>query len=131
MSTHCSQRCGVRHQRARRKGREYGKPITWTWSDFMRMAAAFDYCCAYCGTKPGRLDPDHVVPLSRGGANAITNLLPTCASCNSDKSALSLDVWAEARARRKMSAVATSWPADDRRYWHLTDVVLTDTVHAA
>ena len=39
--------------------------------------------CAYCG-KPGADSFDHVVPLSRGGANDISNLLPAHIRCNQD-----------------------------------------------
>lgn len=28
---------------------------------------------------------DHIVPLARGGTNAITNLQPACGACNSSK----------------------------------------------
>jgi hypothetical protein len=128
---HCSRRCSRKAGRITRRTREHNVTGSWTWSDFMRMAAAFNYCCAYCGTKPDRLDPEHVVALSRGGTNTISNLLPTCASCNGDKAALSLDVWAERRARRGLPMLVTTWSADDLRYWHLTSVHDAVISHAA
>lgn len=45
------------------------------------------YTCQYCGAQPGlgRLTLDHVVPQSRGGAWAWTNLVAACLACNSAK----------------------------------------------
>lgn len=96
---------------------------TWTWGAFMRMSEKFDYCCAYCGGHPARLDPDHVVPLSRGGSNALTNLLPSCLACNSDKRDLSLAEWSQDRHRRGLPVRNTAWTVGDTRYVHLTSVL--------
>jgi 5-methylcytosine-specific restriction endonuclease McrA len=120
----CSKRCSRRVHRWRRKASERNAPGTFTWSEFMRLARRFDYCCAYCGDKPGQLEPDHVIPLSRGGSNSTTNLLPSCHACNTDKSANFLDEWAESRERRSLPPRATNWAPEDRRYWHLTDAML-------
>jgi 5-methylcytosine-specific restriction endonuclease McrA len=40
--------------------------------------------CVYCGGPYEHLD--HVVPLSRGGAHSLDNLVPSCAHCNLTKS---------------------------------------------
>jgi len=48
--------------------------------------------CAYCDAPAEHLD--HVVPISRGGADAAHNLLPACAPCNLSKSDKSLAQWA-------------------------------------
>jgi 5-methylcytosine-specific restriction endonuclease McrA len=40
--------------------------------------------CAYCG-EGGPLEADHRIPLSRGGTNAIDNILPACRRCNAKK----------------------------------------------
>lgn len=53
----CSDRCSKRLARRRRRAREHNTLNQWRWSDFMRIARKFDYCCAYCGDKPGQLDP--------------------------------------------------------------------------
>jgi hypothetical protein len=116
----CSKKCARRRHKRRRRTREAATYGEWRWSDFMRVARKFGYCCAYCGVKPERLDPDHVVPLSKGGPNIIGNLLPACARCNTDKRDLSLDDWDADRHRRGLPPVATSWAAEDRRYHHLT-----------
>lgn len=43
--------------------------------------------CQYCGLQPGRhvLTLDHVVPVSRGGGWAWSNLVAACPGCNSIK----------------------------------------------
>jgi len=48
--------------------------------------------CAYCGEKL-TLETrtiDHIVPLSEGGSNYITNFFPACTHCNALKASLSL-----------------------------------------
>jgi 5-methylcytosine-specific restriction endonuclease McrA len=117
---YCTERCSVRAKKERRRGREAQVFGWWTWSDFMRMARGFGYHCAYCGCKPERLNPDHVVPLSKGGANTIANILPTCMPCNSDKRDLSLTEWAADRQRRHLEPRCTSWEVGDSRFYHLT-----------
>lgn len=53
----------------------------------------FNSCCAYCGCKLKYCDMaiDHFVSLNMGGGNEDTNLFPSCSSCNSRKSDLSLE----------------------------------------
>lgn len=44
--------------------------------------------CAYCGT-PGtdaELEIDHIIPVSRGGSNHMSNLTTACRACNQTKS---------------------------------------------
>jgi hypothetical protein len=119
----CSARCARKAAKLRRRTREAGTYGDWRWSDFMRIARKFNYCCAYCRTKPDRLDPDHVVPLSRGGPNTTTNLLPACPACNCDKRALSLSAWADSRHERGLPPVRTSWSASDPLFAHLTALI--------
>ncbi len=44
------------------------------------------FACVYCGAVNG-LEVDHVVPLSRGGANTMQNIVVACRSCNATKNA--------------------------------------------
>ena len=121
----CSKRCSKKMSRQRRRAREADAPGTYTWSEFMRIARKFNYTCAYCGERPDRLDPDHVVPLSRGGSNSPSNILPCCLMCNASKNAMTLHEWERWLADRAMPARATKWDAGDQRYTHLADAVLT------
>ncbi len=52
-----------------------------------------DYTCRYCGVKGGRLECDHVVPLSRGGSNEPDNLTAACFDCNRSKRDHLLEEW--------------------------------------
>lgn len=66
--------------------------------------------CVYCGRKPEVVD--HVMPISRGGLEHSTNLVPSCRACNSSKYNRLLSEWREDRVRhgvkvsKKVAAVA-------------------------
>ena len=52
--------------------------------------------CVYChADEPSHID--HVVALSRGGADELSNLLPACADCNKSKGAKPLGQWLRSR----------------------------------
>jgi len=44
-----------------------------------------DATCQYCGKSAPDGEPDHVLPLSRGGTDATTNLVWACKDCNRSK----------------------------------------------
>ena len=48
--------------------------------------------CAYCGCPITlrEMQADHVVPLHKGGADEVGNMLPACRSCNHYKSTLTV-----------------------------------------
>lgn len=56
----------------------------FTVEEWIELCIRYKDKCAYCGIET-TLTADHVVPLSRGGTNYITNILPACKSCNSKK----------------------------------------------
>jgi 5-methylcytosine-specific restriction endonuclease McrA len=64
-----------------------------TSADVERLLHRFDHRCAYCGARGQTLHIDHVVPICRGGAHTIGNLLPACAKCNLRKGRLTLTEW--------------------------------------
>jgi hypothetical protein len=52
------------------------------------IKAAWNDCCAYCGTPPiddDSLTIDHVKPKARGGEDRTTNCIPACRRCNHNK----------------------------------------------
>lgn len=49
--------------------------------------------CVYCGKKSDSLQIDHVVPLSRGGADDVTNAVTACPKCNISKHNKTLIFW--------------------------------------
>ena len=69
------------------RGAESEAPDARTaWMDLREQVLARDrYTCAYCGGLAGQVD--HVVPLAKGGSNALTNLVAACRRCNNPKGA--------------------------------------------
>ena len=122
----CGRSCQKRSGKAVRRAKEYGAQGTYTWAQLTHLWATFGKACAYCQS-PTSLDAiqaEHVVALARGGSNNIGNILPSCASCNSDKRDLTLSEWKLDRARRELQPVVTTWHASDSRYRHLTPATL-------
>lgn len=126
---YCSHAHKVKALKNRRRGREHGSTSHYTWAEVMRLfIGSFGRCCAYCEQPiAGQPEPDHVVPLSRGGSNSITNILPSCSLCNADKRDLFLHEWAADRARLGKPERVTAWAMDDARFAHLTDALLVVT----
>lgn len=54
--------------------------------------ARYSRTCAYCSDPAEHID--HILPISKGGADAPHNLLPACAPCNLSKGAKTLAEWA-------------------------------------
>jgi 5-methylcytosine-specific restriction endonuclease McrA len=74
------------HQRKRRL-RAGGQ---FTKAEWLALCAAYGHRCLCCGTTE-RLSIDHVIPLSKGGANTIDNLQPLCLPCNQAKGSRVID----------------------------------------
>lgn len=53
----------------------------------------FNHECAYCGKAVKVLDQEHVTPISKGGSNTKTNIVPSCGSCNSSKGNKTIFEW--------------------------------------
>lgn len=73
----------VRVRQARLKGAE-GRCTPIEWRERYDL---YDGCCAYC-SKPlpfRSATIDHVMPISKGGSNWPSNLVPACATCNKSK----------------------------------------------
>ncbi len=56
------------------------------------VLATYGTRCHLCGTT-GATTADHRVPRSKGGSDALANLRPAHASCNSSRQAESVDAW--------------------------------------
>lgn len=70
------------------------RPPTSVWSKLRALVfARDDYTCAYCGARAGRLECDHVVPVSRGGSNELANLATACKPCNQSKRNKLVEEW--------------------------------------
>jgi hypothetical protein len=66
-------------------------PGSHTRKAWESLLDAYKGKCAYCGKQmtkeagPDQITRDHVDPISKGGTDDITNILPACRSCNSSK----------------------------------------------
>jgi len=88
----------VRTLNAKKRARRLGAPGYHTATEWLEKIELFAGCCAYCG-EAGPLQRDHRIPLTRGGSNDISNIVPACRSCNAHKSAMT-DAEFIARGRR-------------------------------
>lgn len=75
----------VRWSQARR-ARERGAIGSYTDAEWSALRRKFRDICPRCG-KLCTPSVDHIVPLSRGGSNDISNIQPLCLSCNCKKHA--------------------------------------------
>lgn len=80
-----------RYWRRVRKARIRGAAETHTQEEWDALLEYLEGRCAYCFEPATTLD--HIVPIARGGTNAIENIVPACQSCNSSKSDNTLDEW--------------------------------------
>jgi len=72
------------HLKARRYARERGADGEHTLEEWENLKEQHRYLCAFCGEeKP--LTKDHIIPLSMGGTDYISNIQPLCRGCNSRK----------------------------------------------
>lgn len=71
-----------------------GRPYCAEWRAIREKIFARDrYVCVYCGESPEYLECDHVIPISRGGTNDLSNLATACMPCNRSKSDRLLSEW--------------------------------------
>lgn len=71
-----------------------GRPYCAEWKAIRAWIFYRDgYVCVYCGENPEDLECDHVIPISRGGTNDLSNLATACMPCNRSKSDRLLSEW--------------------------------------
>ncbi len=62
----------------------------FTKQEFIELCEKYGNLCLCC--KEGKpLTPDHVIPLTLGGENSISNIQPLCRECNSRKGTRAID----------------------------------------
>lgn len=77
-------------QKHRRRAREVFADGDYTQEQWLELCALYGYKCLACHEeKP--LTVDHVVPLSKGGSNYISNIQPLCLGCNTSKGTRIID----------------------------------------
>lgn len=60
---------------------------SFSLDDWNALVALYNFRCAWCASSIRKLTIDHIVPVSKGGDNYITNIQPLCKPCNSKKGA--------------------------------------------
>ncbi|WIG60449.1 MAG: HNH endonuclease family protein [Ktedonobacterales bacterium] len=71
-----------------------GRPSAEVWRELRAAVFARDnYTCQYCGAHGVSLQCDHVMPVSRGGSNELTNLVTACKPCNLSKHDKTPEEW--------------------------------------
>lgn len=80
-------RVAARLQGHNKRARKRNARGTHTIGQFWTVCEHYGWKCVYCGLELTKdtVTEDHVIPLSRGGSNAIDNILPACRPCNSRK----------------------------------------------
>lgn len=56
----------------------------FTIEEWQRLLDRYDHRCLCCGSED-LITADHIIPLSKGGSNHISNIQPLCVTCNSKK----------------------------------------------
>lgn len=69
--------------KAKRRPRRMSLSVARRFDVFKRDG----YTCRICQKAGGELEVDHIVPVSKGGSNAMENLQTLCWTCNSGKAA--------------------------------------------
>lgn len=71
----------------------------YTYKDWLKLVREHKNRCYYCGIKMTRKEGlhqrtrDHIVPLSNGGLDVLSNIVPACKSCNGRKTDKSITEW--------------------------------------
>ena len=77
----------IRAFNAKSKALRKNAPIAdFTAAQWVMMQEIQRHRCYYCHKQcKGRLTQDHIIPLSKGGAHTLSNIVGACKSCNSSK----------------------------------------------
>lgn len=71
-------------------------PSGWTETR-MAVFTRDNFTCQYCGAAGVPLECDHILPVSRGGSDDLSNLTTACAPCNQSKNNKTVEEWRTAR----------------------------------
>lgn len=71
--------------RRKRRAAKHASSGSFTAEEFGELCERYGNKCLSCGSTGVVLEADHVVPLTRGGSDDISNIQPLCGSCNRRK----------------------------------------------
>ena len=72
-------------RRSRSKRRAILRNVESSSYNFKHICNQYGNKCLCCGRADVKLTVDHVIPLSRGGADSVKNIQPLCHVCNAKK----------------------------------------------
>lgn len=98
----CEKRIAV-HRTRRRMLQKKQVGGNHTRFEFYDLCAAYSWKCAYCGKSLTikTATEDHIVPLSCGGSDDISNIAPACLSCNCSKNNMPVDIFMEKKKKEE------------------------------
>ncbi len=67
-----------------RRDRKLKAEGSYTSDEWNKLLLSYDNKCLRCGSSE-RIEADHIIPLSKGGTDYITNIQPLCRTCNASK----------------------------------------------
>ncbi len=73
------------NNRRKRRAAKHASPGSFTAEEFEVLCETYGNECLACGDTGVALAADHVVPLTKGGSDDISNIQPLCGSCNREK----------------------------------------------
>ncbi|MGL5922118.1 HNH endonuclease [Chroococcidiopsis sp.] len=80
-----------RKRENRRKIKRNNYSFPYTSEQLKQRFKDFDNKCVYCGELATSID--HFIPLSKGGTDTLSNLVPACCRCNGRKTDFDPELW--------------------------------------
>ena len=88
------------------------------------LSKKFNHKCCYCGIDQGqgrKFEVEHIIPVSRGGTNRVSNLAWSCHDCNQEKGSMTAEEYGhpevQAQAKKPLKdatlVTATRWKVYD------------------
>ena len=81
----------IKAQKSKTRAIRHGNSGSHTAKEWADLQAKYNNCCLRCGRSDVPLTKDHVMPITKGGTDNITNIQPLCRSCNSSKNDTYID----------------------------------------